>query len=50
MMSRQGNFRGNARMYQNQNVRRQKYRGGYKGSYMNENYDRGGSRSRERQF
>ena len=37
-------------MYQNQNFRRQNNRGGYRGNYRNENYERGRSRSRERQY
>ena len=41
-----GNFRGNVGMYQNQNIRRQNYRGGYRGNYRN---DRVKSKSRERQ-
>ena len=46
---RQGSFRGNVRMYQNQNNRRQNYIGEYRGNYRNENYNRGRSSSRERQ-
>ena len=38
------------RMYQNQNFRRQNNRGGYRGNYRNENYERGRRRSRERQY
>ena len=37
-------------MYQNQNFRRQNNRGGYRGNYRNENYERGRTRSRERQY
>ena len=33
---RRGNFKSNARMYQNQNFRRQNNRGGYRGNYRNE--------------
>ena len=35
-----GNFRGNVKMYQNQNFRSQSNKGGYGGSYRNENYER----------
>ena len=35
-------------MYQNQNFKRQNNKGGYRGNYRNENYDRGRGRSRER--
>ena len=37
-------------MYQNKNFRRQNNRGGCRGNYRNENYERGGCRSRERQY
>ena len=33
-------FRGNVRTCQNQNFRRQNNRGGYRGNYRNENYER----------
>ena len=42
---RRGNFRGNARTYQNQNFRRQNNRGGYTENCRNENYERGRGRS-----
>ena len=45
---RRGNFRGNLRTCQNQNFRRQNNKGGYRGNYRNENYERGRSESRER--
>ena len=45
-----GNFRGNTRMYLNQNFRRQNNRCGYRGNYRNENYERGRSRSTERSY
>ena len=35
-------------MYQRQNFRGQNNRGGQRANYRNENYERGGSRSRER--
>ena len=37
-------------MYQNQNFRRQNNRGGYRGNYRNENYERGRSRPREKSY
>ena len=42
------NFRGNVKMYKNQNFRRQNNRGRYRANYRNESYERGRSRSRER--
>ena len=45
---RRGNFRENVRT--NQTYRGQNYRGGYRRNYHNENYKRGRSRSRERQY
>ena len=47
---RRGNFRGNVRMYQNQNFITQNNRGGYRGKYSNANYKRCGNRYRERQY
>ena len=47
MTSEEETFRGNTSAYQNQNFRRQNNRGGYRGNYRNENYERGRSRSRE---
>ena len=44
------NFRGNARMYQRQNLRGQSNRGGHRGNFGNQNYERGRSRSRERAY
>ena len=44
---RRGHFRGNVRMCQNHNFRRQNNRCGYRGNYRNENYERGRSRCRE---
>ena len=41
-------FRGNGRT--NEMYRGQNYRGGYRRHYQNENYERGRSRSRERQY
>ena len=41
---RRGNFRGA------QNYRGKNFRGGYRGNYRNDNYGRGISRSRERQY
>ena len=43
-------FRGNMRTYYYQNFRRQNNRGGYRGSYRNENYERGRGTLRERQY
>ena len=48
--SRRGNFRGNVKPYQNQNIRKQNYIDGYRGNYRNENNDRGRNRCRERQY
>ena len=45
---RRANFRGNARMYQNQNFRGQNNRHWYRENYINDNYKRGRNRSRER--
>ena len=45
---RRGNFRGNIRT--NQNYKGKNFRGGYRRNYRNDNYERGRSRSRERQF
>ena len=50
MSSPRGNYRGNARTYQNQNFGRQKNRGVYRVNYRNENYERGRSRYTERQY
>ena len=47
---RRGNFRGNVRVYQNQNFRGRNNRNGYRGNYRNENYKIGRSRFRERSF
>ena len=45
---RRGNSRGNLRT--NQNYNGQNFRGGYRRNYSNDNYKRGRSRSKERQF
>ena len=45
---RRGNFRGN--LPSNQNYRGHNYRGGYGRTYRNDNYERGRSRSRDRQY
>ena len=47
---RRGNFRGNVRVYQNHNFRRQNNMDGYRGNYRNDNHERGRSRSRERSY
>ena len=38
------------RTYQNQNCRGQNKRGGYRGNYRNEKYERGRSRSRDMSY